>query len=317
LGILLLLANFAVLGWQFNREIYGKDDGPVEMRPDPLPASVPRLQLMSELARLPEPRDHTTAEPTAAATPVPVKSEAVPVVPPPEAETAPEPEVVVTPPPSASPDPALVAEPSASATGGMVPEATADAAAPTTESAAIAVADVGTGSPAVAPPPPAPVARTCFSIGPFKSVDDRGRLRNGLPASMMVLREREEQRQERKNFWVYLEPAASDAGAEERLRDLKAQGVEDLLLIRKGEMKNAISLGVFRSQESVAGRLAEIKDRGYTPLVIPRYETRTGYWLDLAIEGDITQTSSGVDLPDGVERLALDCAQIAGVDPNP
>ena len=73
-------------------------------------------------------------------------------------------------------------------------------------------------------------------------------------------------------FWVYLESTSSDE-AERNLNDLRASGVTDTLLIRRGGMRNAISLGLFRSQDSVNRRLAEMNEKGYTPIVVPRYET--------------------------------------------
>ncbi|MBK6660563.1 MAG: hypothetical protein IPG43_21595 [Proteobacteria bacterium] len=56
-------------------------------------------------------------------------------------------------------------------------------------------------------------------------------------------------------------------------------GIHDTLLIRRGDMKNSISLGFFRSQDSVNRRLAELNEKGYKPVVVPRFETSDLYWL--------------------------------------
>ena len=44
-------------------------------------------------------------------------------------------------------------------------------------------------------------------------------------------------------------------------------------------MKNSISLGFFRSRDSVNRRLAELNEKGYKPVVVPRFETSDLYWL--------------------------------------
>ena len=67
--------------------------------------------------------------------------------------------------------------------------------------------------------------------------------------------------------------------AQQQLQDLQNKGVQDYLLIRRGGLTNAISLGLFSSLEAVNNRLSEMERKGYTPVVIPRFETRDEHWL--------------------------------------
>ena len=83
---------------------------------------------------------------------------------------------------------------------------------------------------------------------------------------------------QRRFFWVYLEPTTDEA-AQANLDDLRNRGVTDYMLIRRGELKNAISLGLFRSQDSVNRRLAEMSEKGYKPVVVPKFETTEKFWL--------------------------------------
>ena len=64
------------------------------------------------------------------------------------------------------------------------------------------------------------------------------------------------------NYWVFIAPAANKAAADRRLEELKAQGVRDVALIDSGAQRFAISLGVFRTEESAQARLASLQAQG-------------------------------------------------------
>ncbi len=121
-------------------------------------------------------------------------------------------------------------------------------------------------------------ADRCLDIGPFASVEARDRVRDWLREYIAVLNTRSETVRKRQFFWVYLEPTSEQA-AQQNLSDLQQRGVEDYMLIRRGDLKNAISLGLFRSQDSVNRRLAELSEKGYKPVVVPRFETTDRFWI--------------------------------------
>ena len=147
----------------------------------------------------------------------------------------------------------------------------------------------------------------CLDIGPFAEEASRNLLRDWLRDYAAALKIRSETVQTRRLFWVYLEPT-SEEKAQQQLDELHARGVEDYMLINRGDMKNAISLGVFRSQDSVNRRLAEMSEQGYKPVVVPQVKTRDQFWLTVRLavgEGE------GVELP---TELLGDDAQAASVD---
>ena len=72
------------------------------------------------------------------------------------------------------------------------------------------------------------------------------------------------------------------------MAELRDRGIQDTLLIRRGQMKNSISLGFFRSQDSVNRRLAELNEKGYKPVVVPRFETSDLYWLSARLAEQYT-----------------------------
>ncbi|MBK8958608.1 MAG: SPOR domain-containing protein [Proteobacteria bacterium] len=121
-------------------------------------------------------------------------------------------------------------------------------------------------------------ADLCMDIGPFGDVPSRDAVRDWLRDYAAATYMRVETVRKRQFFWVYLEPS-SDSAAQKNLAELHDRGIHDTLLIRRGDMKNSISLGFFRSQDSVNRRLAELNEKGYKPVVVPRFETSDLYWL--------------------------------------
>nr|VFJ97509.1 MAG: hypothetical protein BECKH772A_GA0070896_101219 [Candidatus Kentron sp. H]VFJ98251.1 MAG: hypothetical protein BECKH772B_GA0070898_101299 [Candidatus Kentron sp. H]VFK03258.1 MAG: hypothetical protein BECKH772C_GA0070978_101219 [Candidatus Kentron sp. H] len=48
---------------------------------------------------------------------------------------------------------------------------------------------------------------------------------------------------------------------------MKKTGVKDIFILPRGNMSNAISLGVFSKRSSMKKRLDELRKKGYTPTV--------------------------------------------------
>ncbi len=121
-------------------------------------------------------------------------------------------------------------------------------------------------------------ADLCIEAGPFRDVAASDGFKDWMADLVAALHTRVETVRKRQLFWVYLEPT-SDIGARQSIVDLRDRGVEDYMVIRRGGLKNAISLGLFSSQDSVNRRLSELKEQGYTPVVVPRYETTDQFWV--------------------------------------
>jgi hypothetical protein len=147
-----------------------------------------------------------------------------------------------------------------------------------------------------APPPPVTAevqadvvaADLCVDVGPFGDISARDQVRSWLHEYVAATYMRVETVRKRQFFWVYLEPS-SDSAAQKNLADLHDRGIQDTLLIRRGDMKNSISLGFFRSQDSVNRRLAELNEKGYKPVVVPRFETSDLYWLSARLAEQYTE----------------------------
>jgi hypothetical protein len=74
-------------------------------------------------------------------------------------------------------------------------------------------------------------------------------------------------------YWVYIPPAKSKAEVERRLGELKALGIADFFVVQDaGPWRNAISLGIFKTDEAAKNRLAELQSKGVRSAVSSRRE---------------------------------------------
>lgn len=150
----------------------------------------------------------------------------------------------------------------------------------------------------------------CVRIGPYATPAEYDDIRRWLAPRATRLALESSTTAKRRLFWVYLEPKdANEARAS--IADLKRKGVNDYLLIKKDGLGNAISLGVFSSQDAVNRRLAEMTKKGYSPLVVPRVETTDLHWLDAELA---TGYENAEAIPAEIRGNAgiepLDCARL-------
>jgi hypothetical protein len=100
----------------------------------------------------------------------------------------------------------------------------------------------------------------CLELGPI-APGDAARAEEavaGLAGGLKVRR-----RDEPARWWVYIPPLATRQAAVQRVAELKKQGIEDSSLVNDEPLwRNAISLGVFRSEEAAASRAENLRKRG-------------------------------------------------------
>lgn len=63
-------------------------------------------------------------------------------------------------------------------------------------------------------------------------------------------------------WWVYIPPLPEKADADKKAGELRAFGVTDFFQIQEGPNRNAISLGVFSAEKGAQERLADLKSQG-------------------------------------------------------
>jgi hypothetical protein len=82
---------------------------------------------------------------------------------------------------------------------------------------------------------------------------------------------------------VYLAPFRKRQQAKYVLQRLGQLGIRDKMLITKGELKNAISLGLYGNKVNIDRRLSELRKKGFRPKVKHRYKVSTKYQLNLKL----------------------------------
>lgn len=107
----------------------------------------------------------------------------------------------------------------------------------------------------------------CFNVGPFQSPGAADGFVDRMAGKGFVTKV-EQRKAEGKDYWIYVPPFTNRAKAEERLRELRAKGV-DSFIVPEGAFANAISLGHFSKKElaesfreklSAAGVVSEYRE---------------------------------------------------------
>ncbi|MDP1634941.1 MAG: SPOR domain-containing protein, partial [Gallionellaceae bacterium] len=115
-------------------------------------------------------------------------------------------------------------------------------------------------------PPPAEKTQaastaTCTEWGEFSGAD-LARATQALEA--MKLGDRLSQRivEQNHGYWVYIPPLKNKAEVERKIEQLKVRGVEEYYVVQgEGTWLNAISLGVFKTEEAAQKYLAFLRSR--------------------------------------------------------
>jgi hypothetical protein len=130
------------------------------------------------------------------------------------------------------------------------------------------------GAPRAAAPAPAAAAPSavCLEWGLFAGPDaaraDAEIAALGLPPAQLqrvVI--------DAGGHWVYMPPLKTRAEVDRKIGELKALGVVDFFVVQEpAQWRNAISLGIFRSEEAASAFLAALRDKGVRSAVSARRE---------------------------------------------
>jgi len=126
------------------------------------------------------------------------------------------------------------------------------------------------------------VSRACLTLGPLGAEAPVADIRTWLQQAGAAVDVRIDERREVALYWVYFPPRITRKIAVVEVERLRAEGVTDVIVVPKGDMTNAISLGVFSRTDSRDRRVKEMKQRGYQPAVAPRYRVKRATWIDVS-----------------------------------
>jgi hypothetical protein len=115
------------------------------------------------------------------------------------------------------------------------------------------------------PPRPAVVPsrqRACIEWGAF-SAAELPAARDAIGALDLGTRVSTVDVQAIAGWWVYVPPLKSKAEVDRKIAELSEQGVDEYFAVESGgEMRNAISLGIFKSEEAANKYLETLHDKG-------------------------------------------------------
>jgi len=116
---------------------------------------------------------------------------------------------------------------------------------------------------ALGPAKVAALADVCLEWGPLTDAD-RVRALSDLEALALGKLLTQRRNETTTSFWVYLPVAPSRAEADRRVADLRARGLGDVAVVDAGPARNAVSLGLFQTEDAANNRLAEAQKLGVT-----------------------------------------------------
>lgn len=107
----------------------------------------------------------------------------------------------------------------------------------------------------------AALADVCLEFGPLTEAD-RARALADLDSLALGKLLTQKRIETTTSFWVYLPSAPSRADADRRVADLRTRGLGDVAVVDAGPQRNAISLGLFQTEDAANNRLAEAQKLG-------------------------------------------------------
>lgn len=128
---------------------------------------------------------------------------------------------------------------------------------------------------AIPPAPPraaAAIPTACLEwgvfAGPAVTKADAAIARLELPAGQV-----ERLVADASGYWVYMAPLKTKTEIDRKIGELKALGISEFFVVQDtGQWRNAISLGIFRTEEAAQAFLAMLKERGVRSAIAARRE---------------------------------------------
>jgi len=173
--------------------------------------------------------------------------------------------------------------------------------------------------PKVQPPKPPvtlkePERKICARIGPYESEGGSTVAVSQLKAAGIDRAQAVPQEVVSVQHWVILPPAESRRRALQTLRELQARKI-DSYLITSGEMKNAISLGLFSRDELAKGILEKIREAGYPAEIRRKEKLEKTFWVQMTasqpFENARKVLDSLVSEKDGIKISNTPCEMFA------
>ena len=120
----------------------------------------------------------------------------------------------------------------------------------------------------------------CYSLGPFTRKQSFLAAKESLTRQGIEVFSRVSSERVRDGYWVMLPASKTSNQAKVKIQKLKEHGLKDYFLVATGEMKNAISLGVFSKPKLAKRRLDELEKQGFNVKIKKITLPKRVYWLE-------------------------------------
>ena len=162
-------------------------------------------------------------------------------------------------------------------------------------------------------PQPANQPLVCLEWGAFSGTE-QARAQDALNKLQLGEKLSLRNSEETVSYWVYIPPLKTKKEAENEISELKARGIKEYFLMQDNSpWPNAISLGVFRSEDLARSYLGKLQEKGLKSAVIGErsHQVRRVYFQIRGV-GNV-QENKLVELQDefpGSELKTIDCTKI-------
>jgi hypothetical protein len=126
------------------------------------------------------------------------------------------------------------------------------------------------------PPKVAAVPAVCLEWGALSGADV-ARAEQALEPLALGAKLTPRKQEDVTGFWVYVPPLASRQSATQKASEFKRLGVDDYFVVPDDpKWRNAISLGVFKTEEAAKARLAALRAKGVRSATVGAREGQPG-----------------------------------------
>ena len=140
--------------------------------------------------------------------------------------------------------------------------------------------------PKPAPRPKSQAVQICYALGPFDGISQAKPISEKLQDLGAFTFERLVTTESPMGYWVYLPSFNSWNDAKDKVGDLEKKGIKDMFIVGRGKMKNAVSLGLYKSEDTAKERVSDIKKLGEAAKIQPQFQQLDTYWIDIDVDAN-------------------------------
>jgi hypothetical protein len=146
---------------------------------------------------------------------------------------------------------------------------------------------------------PPKVATVCLEWGALVG-GDAARAEQALEPLGLGAKLTQRKQDDGASFWVYIPPFASRQAATQKAGELKRQGVDEYYVVPDDpKWRNAISLGVYKTEEAANARRDAVRARGVTGAISGARETQRSKTYFQVREANLTVAAKLNELKQG------------------